>query len=193
MSRYADLGELRRYLGFSDTATDPQMQWALDAAEAELEAFAGRRWWKDAQPTARIYTPRVSTSALRVDDIVSVSAVALDADDDGAFETTVPASDYRLEPRDRDASVWPYGWIALRRGKVWTAGVAVQVTGVWGWPVVPAAIKQATLMQAGRLLKRATEAPLGIAVIGVETGVRLSSRLDPDVEQLVRPYVRVAA
>lgn len=191
MSRYADLGELRRYLGFTDTATDPQMQRALDAAEAELEAFAGRRWWKDAAPTVRVYTPRVSTSSLRVDDVVSVSGVAVDTDDDGTFETTV--SDYRLEPQDRDASIWPYGWLVLRRGKVWTAGVAVRVTAVWGWPAVPPAIKQATLMQAARLLKRATEAPLGIAVIGMETGVRLTSRLDPDVEQLVRPYVRVAA
>lgn len=191
MSRYADLGELRRYLGFTDTATDAQMQRALDAAEAELEAFAGRRWWKDAAPTARVYTPRVSTSSLRVDDVVSVSGVAVDTDDDGTFETTV--SDYRLEPQDRDVSIWPYGWLVLRRGKVWTAGVAVRVTAVWGWPAVPPAIKQATLMQAARLLKRATEAPLGIAVIGMETGVRLTSRLDPDVEQLVRPYVRVAA
>lgn len=194
MSRYADIGELRRYLGFSDASNDAELQRALDAAEAEVEAFCGRRFWKDAAPTARVYRSFVPSPLLEVDDLVSVSAVARDDDDDGTFETAVPAADYYLAPQDRDASVWPYRWIVLRRGKLWPAGVAVQVTAVYGWPAVPAAVKQAVLMQAARLVKRGTDAPLGIAVVGMEgTGVRLSSRLDPDAEQLLRAYVRMGA
>jgi len=55
---------------------------------------------------------------------------------------------------------------------------------------VPGPIHQACLIQTNRLIMR-RDAPFGVAgspEVGSE--VRLLARLDPDVETMVRPYMR---
>jgi hypothetical protein len=59
--------------------------------------------------------------------------------------------------------------------------------GVWGWPSIPAEIAMATKIQASRLFIR-RQSPFGIAGTPELGTVRLSSRLDPDVEALIRPF-----
>jgi hypothetical protein len=66
----------------------------------------------------------------------------------------------------------------------------VKVIGTRGWAAVPAAVSQACALQTVRIhARRAT--PFGVA--GSPDGgiIRLLSRLDPDVELMLRPY-RVA-
>jgi hypothetical protein len=67
-----------------------------------------------------------------------------------------------------------------------TEAGAVKVTATFGWPAVPAEVRQAALIQAVRLFKR-KGSPFGIAG-SPEDGseMRLLSRLDPDVENLLR-------
>jgi hypothetical protein len=65
----------------------------------------------------------------------------------------------------------------------------VKVTGVWGWSSIPYEVELACKIQASRLFVR-KQSPFGIAG-SVELGtVRLSSRLDPDVEMLLKTYRR---
>jgi hypothetical protein len=66
----------------------------------------------------------------------------------------------------------------------------VTVTGVFGWPAVPAAVKQACRLQVARVFKRA-DSPLGVAGFG-EFGVVRVTQLDPDVKALLEPYRRHA-
>jgi hypothetical protein len=66
----------------------------------------------------------------------------------------------------------------------------VKVTGVWGWPAVPAAISQATILQAARHFKR-YDSPLGVAGFGDFGVVRVSRFLDADVQMLVEPYKKM--
>ena len=57
--------------------------------------------------------------------------------------------------------------------------------------VLPAVVRQAGLIQAARFFKR-DAAPLGIATVGTidgGQGMRLLSRLDPDVEVLLAEYL----
>jgi hypothetical protein len=58
----------------------------------------------------------------------------------------------------------------------------------WGEETsLPSRVKEAGLLQAGRLFKRQT-APLGIAAVGTGdggSGMRLLAKLDPDVELLL--------
>jgi hypothetical protein len=63
----------------------------------------------------------------------------------------------------------------------------VRVTGVWGYSAVPDAISQACVIQAERIFKR-LDSPLGVAGFGDMGVVRVTSRLDSDVAQLVEPY-----
>ena len=71
-----------------------------------------------------------------------------------------------------------------------TAGTRRQqltkITGTWGWPAVPAMVKQACRIQVARIMKR-QESPLGVAGFG-EFGVVRVSRLDPDIDAMLQPY-----
>jgi hypothetical protein len=58
--------------------------------------------------------------------------------------------------------------------------------------VLPNVIREAGLLQAGRLFKRQS-ATFGIATVGTVDGgqgMRLLAKLDPDVELLLSPYPR---
>jgi hypothetical protein len=66
----------------------------------------------------------------------------------------------------------------------------VQITGVWGYATVPDAISQACVIQASRIFKR-LDSPLGVAGFGEMGVVRVTSRLDGDVAQLVEPYRKI--
>ena len=65
----------------------------------------------------------------------------------------------------------------------------VKITGVWGFKAIPYEVELACKIQAARLFVR-KQSPFGIAG-SVELGtVRLNSRLDPDVEMLLKTYRR---
>jgi hypothetical protein len=63
----------------------------------------------------------------------------------------------------------------------------VEVRAVFGYTSVPIEVKQACLIQASRLMKR-HDSPLGVAGFGDLGVVRVSSRVDPDVAQLIDSY-----
>ena len=65
----------------------------------------------------------------------------------------------------------------------------MRVRGIWGWTAVPAEISMATLIQASRLFAR-RQSPFGIAGAPDLGVVRLSARLDADVEVLVKDFRR---
>lgn len=195
---YATLAELRAFVGIPvlDTGDDTTLQLALDAAEEQIDLFTFRQFAADAVAVARTYDAAVPTY-LDVDPITTTTGLIVKTDDnaDGTFETTwTLGTDFRLEPLN-----------AAAEGKAWTRIVGlgtrtfprhaywpgVQVTAKFGWVGdVPAAIKEATLLQASRLFMR-RNAPFGVAGspdMGSE--VRLLAKLDPDVEALVRRYRR---
>jgi hypothetical protein len=61
----------------------------------------------------------------------------------------------------------------------------VQVPGVWGWPSVPYAIREATLVLAAELY-RMKDAPLG--VVGMADFGVVRVRAHPTVARLAGPY-----
>ena len=63
----------------------------------------------------------------------------------------------------------------------------VELTAVFGFLTVPIEIKQACLIQSSRLFKR-LDSPLGVAGFGDMGIMRVSSRIDPDVAQLIDTY-----
>jgi hypothetical protein len=63
----------------------------------------------------------------------------------------------------------------------------LQVTALWGWPAVPDEIEQATALYAARLYRR-KDSPQGV-IGGGDFGPVRVSRIDPDVEALIAPFV----
>ena len=69
-----------------------------------------------------------------------------------------------------------------------TGYLEVKVTGTFGWPSVPAAVKQSSLIQAGAIWASRT-APFG--AIGGETlggVIRMSAALHPEARALLDAY-----
>ena len=194
---YATLAELRAYVGIpvADTADDTLLTLALDAAASEIDAYTDRTFTQSAA-SARTYT---ATSATQVDVTPFATTTGLvvktDDDADGTFETTwVLNTDYRLEPVNAAADGRPWTRLVSLGTRTFprhTYRPGVEVVAAWGWgAAVPAAVKQANLLQAARLWQR-KNAPFGVAG-SVEFGseVRLLDELDRDVQRLLRAYRR---
>ncbi|NBW14223.1 MAG: hypothetical protein EBR82_40115 [Caulobacteraceae bacterium] len=104
-----------------------------------------------------------------------------------------PTLDYRLDT-NKDFIGWPSTGIIITTfgSHSFPVGITegVKVIGTRGWAAIPAAVAQACLLQTVRIHSRRS-VPFGVA--GSPDGgiIRLLSRLDPDVELMLRPY-RVA-
>jgi hypothetical protein len=64
---------------------------------------------------------------------------------------------------------------------------SIRVTAKWGWPALPPAIELATRMMAARLYRR-KDSPQGVIASPEFGGIRVS-RFDPDVRQLLAPFM----
>lgn len=205
MARYATDAELKSSLDIDDTVDDSEIARALKSAEDLIDQTAHRSFDQidtndSTVKTTRTYQPdyavQLSTTTFRlgigdllwVDDLAKVDSVEKQTSAGGSWET-IDSADY--EPRPLNAAT--DGEVFTRL--LFTTAHSVhrlRVTGWFGWPQVPNPIVQATILQGSRLVKRAKEAPFGVAAIGgfEGTALRLMNKLDPDVELLVRPFVR---
>lgn len=197
MTDYLTTDEAQRWVGQAMTADVTDLEEAISAVSRAIDNHCQRQF---GQVTATARTLMVDPcSPYRVTfgafgDLVSVTSVKED-DGTGTFATTLSASDYVLEPVGAatvGVEAWPYTAIRRLGASFPTASRPderpdqVQITGTWGWPAVPDAVKQACRIQVARIFKRA-DSPLGVAGFG-EFGVVRLSRLDPDVVDLLAPY-----
>ncbi|MER5882715.1 phage gp6-like head-tail connector protein [Streptomyces sp. NPDC001941] len=193
-NEYADLPTLLAQLGAEpgDTNLDGLLRSALEAASRSIDRATGRRFYLDAAPSARRYNPRERTARetdgerLLVDDMGAEPTTVETGS--GASWSVVAAGQYEAGPDNALADSRPLTSL-LALSSYWDTGGTgrVRVTARWGWPAVPPEIAQATLIQANRLFKRknSPEGVMGSAEWGV---VRLSRR-DPDVWNLIEPYM----
>lgn len=189
MSDYITLEELKSVLRLHDVADfDQDLTDSILAAEAMIDDCCHRTFAvsEDANEV-RYFTPN-SRKRVWVDDLTQIVSVQTDTADDYTYATTLTVDeDYITLPKNADtiselrAHLTP--WI--------TREAYVKVTGTFGYPAVPSAIKEAARILAVKLFKRKREAPFGILTMGAEAGVlmRLTSS-DPDVGPLISRYVR---
>jgi hypothetical protein len=189
---YVEIEELKSSTELTGTSfADMDLQNALVAASRTVDSATGRRFYPDIADQTRFYTAN-GLETIRIDDLVSLTSVETDINDDGTFEYLWTLdTDFVLEPRNAELDGLPFN--EIRR---LTAGIygwplypdAIKVTGRFGWATPPEAIKVATTILAARYVKRMREAPFGIAGFdGTGLAVRISST-DPDVAQLLAPY-----
>lgn len=191
---YATSAELKHYARIpdgdgEDTVDDPELGLALTAASRAIDKACNRQFGKVDASTTRTYTARWrdawSRYGVEVDDIYDNDVVTLTSDG-------TAVTDFNLEPRNSETDGRPYTELVFGTSiSVSTTRNLIAVTSTrFGWASVPAAIKNATLLQASRFVKR-RDSPFGIAGspdMGNE--LRLLARLDPDVAVMVRPYYR---
>jgi hypothetical protein len=198
---YASIEELQEEFRIDDVVDDASLTSALLAASSWVTAHCGRDFNLAASATARYFDPRGPVAW--VDDIASTTGllVAVDEADEGTYAAAWTANtDYVLEPLNGivdGVAGWPYTSIRSLGTQVWPSywryRSPIRITAVWGWPAVPAPVKQATLIQAARIYKR-RDSPEGVLGGGLDfPAIRVGTRIDPDVEMLLAPYRKFPA
>jgi hypothetical protein len=191
---YVTSAELEAHIsGGTSTESAAGLLLAVQAASRWVEGWCRRQFNKASTSSARLY--RVTNPGrIWVDDIATSTVTVGDGT---GYTNTWDAADFLLEPigaLNYGATGEPYtslSVIGARRFLLDYPGL-VQVTATWGWPAVPEDVKQATLIQAARLFKRreSTSGVLGGNDFGI---VRVGTRVDPDVSDLLQRYRLVGA
>jgi hypothetical protein len=188
---YATLADVKAALRITDSIDDSLLETAVESASRLVDGFAGRNFYPNGTAT-RFFTPE-DTILCEVDDLISLTSLVVSADLDGVFDQTWNSTDYQLEPLNGRAdglTGWPVTRIRAVGDYVFGTNIgeaSVRVTGTWGWSAAPVAVKQATIIQASRIFKR-LDSPLGVLSAPDLGYIRVGTRLDPDVQQLVEPY-----
>lgn len=191
-NEYGGIELLKSRLGIeaSDTTRDGQLLSALGAASRGIEQATGRRFWLDEAPVARVYNPRRRLvreddgELLLTDDIGSTDGMVVEV---GNGATYTPVTDYETWPENALADGKPVTGL-LRPFGIWgVTGTRIRITTRFGWPAEPDPITEASLIQAARLFRR-KDSPEGVTGSS-EWGVVRLSRRDPDVWNLIEPYI----
>ena len=189
---YASLAEFKSAVGITDSADDTALQSVLDATDALIDNYTDRAAGFGTASQTRYYTAE-DFSYVLVDDLVSVSSLTTDDNGDGTYETTWTLNtDYVFAPANNALDGWPYTSIetSVTWPKNFPKGVyrGVKVIGVFGWPAVPSAVKQAAIIQAGAVWSSRTS-PFG--VIGSQDlgGILRQTRaLHPESQVLLEAF-----
>lgn len=178
------------------TAEDAQMEAAIEAASRSIDTYTNRRFYLDASTSARSYYADTATRCT-VDDFSTTTGLIIKTDtgDNGTYDQTWASTEYILEPVNGvvgGVADQPYTSIIATVPKMFPVSgrrPRVQVTAKWGWAAVPHLIEQACLIQAARIYRRA-QTPEGFAAGEAFGAIRVSTRLDPDVQMMIAPYRR---
>lgn len=190
-NEYADLPTLRLSLSMDagDTSRDALLIKALASASRSIDTATGRRFYLDATPTVRVFTPRgrtvcEDTGARLIIDDAGAAPILVET---GSGSSWAVLTDYETGPDNALVRGRPVT-VLVRPSGTWPSGpLRTRVTARWGWPAVPDDIVQAALIQASRLFKR-KDSPEGVTG-SAEWGVVRLSRRDPDVWALIEHFV----
>ena len=190
---YVSTTEMKYALNITGTASDNDVERAVDAASRMVEEYkrltSGRAVRYYATVETRYYTPARGAVSLDIDDCVGLNSVLIDRTSDFSYtETWVNNTDYVLEPKNNALESKPYRTIV----RVPNAGrsfpdypQSVSVTGTFGWSTTPTLVKQATQILAARYYNR-RNSPFAVLSVGVDSGAAIRlPKTDPDVAQLL--------
>lgn len=189
---YATLAEFKAAVGITDTTDDTALQSVLDATDTLIDLHCDRKTGFGTASETRYYTAEDWEYVL-TDDLVSVTTLQTDDDANGTYETTWTAgTDYVLAPRNAALDGFPY--TEIDTSVTWPRNfpkdvyLGVKVVGVFGFPSVPAAVKQAEIIQANAVWASRVSpyAVVGSADLG---GIlRMSRALHPEAALILEPY-----
>lgn len=199
---YATAAEYRARVGKADTADDSTISAQLAAISRFLDWKTGRHFTQDAAVTTRLYDGSGQAYLRLEDDIASLTGLVVKADLDGDYdfdeadETLALNTHYWIDSQRATfgSEAMPWGRLQLipssGRLNVWPdQRNAVQVTAIFGWPAVPAAIKEATVALT-RQLRDLQHSGMTLTLENLDAQVRVSPQASRLVDDLVRAYRR---
>ena len=181
---YATVEELAARLDIGGEEQDAILAQVLEAASRQIDGWCSRSFASGA--SARQLTSDSGELLILPEDLHGLTSIAADWDGDRVYEDAWDVTDVDLQPYPG-----PYQVVRPRgRRSFPTHRYAIEITGDWGFGAeVPAAIREACLLQAARLYKR-KDAPFGVTGSPEHGELQTISRVDPDVKELLAPYMR---
>lgn len=196
MDNYCTLSELKAAIRITDNVDNTLLATSITTASRFVDAWCQRDFTVASGTAIKDYVPSGMYERLPIDDATAIVSVKIDDDLDGTFgDTLTPNVDYQAEPVNAEQSglPWPYTSLLPIEDGYWPVEwgrKTVRVEATYGWPEIPEAVKQATIMQASRLFAR-FDSPLGVAGFGEMGAMRVSYKVDPDVAMLLSPFRRI--
>lgn len=194
---YTDLAsvKLALHLSTTDSVDDVVLNALMATASREVDKYCDRYFGQQGTqqaPAERLYRTR-SFAGVYTDDIVTVTDVLVDYTGYAESFSSLGASSVIPGPVNsaNQAIPFPYTYLEAKPSTVLAVSPGwVKVRGIFGWPEVPKAVKDATLLQTIRLFKT-RDVPLGLVGGADSLGVlRLPGGLHPDARMLLEPYKR---
>lgn len=200
---YLTVDEFKTRSRSSSSTNDDAIEAVLESASRSIDGYCGREFNKSAAAESRVFecwnghrgypgrwTDNSYAPCLEVGDVVSVASIA-SGDGTGAYPTVWDADTYALLPRSAAAKGFPYSEIGPPVGR-WSGwpitSYGVQVVGIFGWPSVPAPVKEVCFLMANRL-KSLFDAPFGVSGGGEMGSLNMTGALTPIMKEMLNPYV----
>ncbi len=159
---YCTLSEFKAYLTAagqeitSDVSDDVVIESIIETASRFIDGECARKFWKNTVDETRYYTATES-NYVRTDDLVSVTTLATD-EGDRDYPNTWTTTDFDLWPYNAALDGRPYVQIVTTPGSDYYFWVGlnkgVRVTGIFGYPSIPAQIQNACLVISLSAYKR---------------------------------------
>ncbi len=196
INAYCTLSDLKESLNIEDIQDDTALEAAIMASSRMIDDYTGRFFYRDGttgSPVTRYYTAQ-DFYTTNTDDFISINEIATDDNFNQTYETVWSTSDFMVEPINNPRRGWPYTRLLAIGAYIFPYNLpqSVRVKAVWGYSSVPHEVAMACKLQSSRLFVR-RQSPFGIAGTPELGTVRLGSRLDPDVEVLLRPFRKLSA
>lgn len=176
----------------TDAERDAQIELAIEGASRWIDNWCGRRIY--AASETRYFTPEWG-DLLFVSDLLSISTLKTDDDNDRVYETTWASTDYDLEPENAAYMVPPQPYNMIRvtdnGDYAFPRGVrrGVEIVGSFGFAsTTPKDIGEACYLLSARLWKRKD------AIFGVSGNAQLGEVVqavpeDKEAISLLKPYI----
>jgi hypothetical protein len=196
---YATVEEYKARIGKSSAGDDEALLEILKAISRLIDRECGRFFGQDAAVVVRLYDGN-GQSRLYIDDVVTTTALVVkvdldgDYDFDGADETLTVGTHFWLGPAnaDKGPEAMPFRYLEIVPNNGWlslwpTQARAVQITAKFGWPAVPGAIREATVMITHEIADVQKAGP-SAALQDIDSAVRLSPTAFSIVQRIKREY-----
>lgn len=193
---YCTILEFRQRFGLAtvDGPRDADIEKVIQASSRKIDKHCGRSFYSDTADGTKYYTAP-SSYRVYVDDLQTVTALYTDDDGDGTYENTWQTTDYHLLPLNSPMG-WPYTYIEVKPEGDFTfprnLRAGVKLVALFGWSAVPDEVREACLITANRLWQR-RNAPFGVAGANEFGAPVILTKLDPDVIELLAPFLKVTA
>lgn len=175
---YLTLTEFKAAIGDQHNTDDDQVyERAIETASRQIDEVRGDQFWRTATPVARRFRPD-HPWVLWTGDFATTDGlvVKIDSAEDGTFATTWDADDIQAEPLVRRQGK-PYTHLTAVGDwdfPTWGLRASVEVTAIWGWPSIPAEVRQACQILAIDHY-RAKDLTGGVAAFGEAGPIRVAA------------------